>query len=146
MLERFEPVTADIALNSVHIPVRRRPAVIPRRFDDTFPHRVLKDIEDAVPPGLWVEDVGIVAAPPFPQGGRYPLSVLCRFGWSLLDRFKYVGHVVDLVHWVDEHVNVIGHEDISEDGEVVVFRCFGDAFGQGFTDSIVEQVLAAMMG
>lgn len=137
MLERFEPVTADIAFNSVHIPVRRRPAVIPRRFDDTFPHRVLKDIEDAVSPGLWVENIGVVSTSPFPQGSRNPLAIPGDFRRPLLDCFENVGHFVNLVHWMDEHVDMIWHEHIGKDSEVVFPRGFIDTFGKSFTDSIV---------
>ena len=79
-----------------------------------------------------------------PQVGGNPLPKLCLVRDSLLNGFEDRGHVVDLVHRVDEHVDVIWHEDIGKYGKVVLFRGFVDTLGEGFANTIIEQVFFAM--
>ena len=61
-------------------------------------------------------------------------------------RFENNRHFVNLVHRVNEHVNMIRHEDIGKDGEVVLLRCLVDAVGKGSAYSVIEQVLSTVMG
>ncbi len=42
-----------------------------------------------------------------------------------------------LVHRVNEHVNVIWHEDVSKNREVVLLRCLVDAVGKGLAHTII---------
>ena len=139
-------MTSDITLESVHIPICRRPTVVPGFFNKTLSNRVLQNIEDTIQPCLGGKYVGIVSASSFPQLGRYPLAILGGFRGTLLNRFENIGHIVNLVHRVNEHVNMIRHEDIGKDGEVVLLRCLVDAVGKGSAYSVIEQVLSTVMG
>ena len=51
---------------------------------------------------------------------------------------KDLGHVVNLVNRVDEHVNVVGHEDIGKNGEIVFDGSFVKSLDEEFADAIVE--------
>ena len=138
-------MTSDIALDSVDIPICRRPTVVPGLFNKTLSTWVSQNVENAIEPCLWAKDVGIVSASSFPQRGRYPLPILGGFRGTLLNRFENNRHFVNLVHRVNEHVNMIRHEDISKDLEVVFLRCLVDAVGKGFAYSVIEQVLSTVI-
>ena len=96
----------------------------------------MKDIENAIASRLWVKDIGVVPSSSLPQNGWYPLSVFRSFRWSLLDCFENVGYFVDLVHGVNEQMDVVRHEDVGKDGKVKLFGCFVDSPGQCLADSI----------
>ena len=43
-------------------------------------------------------------------------------------------------------LNIVGHEDIGKDNEVVLLRGFVDAFGKEFTDLVVLEIGFAVIG
>jgi hypothetical protein len=135
-----------VTLDSVHIPICRRPTVVPGLFNKTLSNWVSQNVENTVEPCLWAKDVGIVSAPSFPQIGRYPLPILGGFRGTLLNRFENIRHFVNIVLRVNEHMNVNRHKDIGKDREVVLLRSLVDAVGEGFAYSVIEQVLAAVVG
>ena len=51
---------------------------------------------------------------------------------------KDLGYVIDLVDRVDEHVNVVGHEDIGKNGEIVFDGSFIKSLDEKLADAIVE--------
>ena len=52
--------------------------------------------------------------------------------------------VARLVHRVDEQVNMVRHEDVSEDSEVVEFGSFVYSFGEEFADLVVLEICVAV--
>ena len=57
---------------------------------------------------------------------------------GLFQSMKELGHVIDLVDRVDEHVNVVGHEDIGKNGEIVFDGSFVKSLDEEFANAIVE--------
>ena len=139
-------MTSNITLDSAHIPICRRPTVVRGFFNETLSNGVSQNLENTIEPCLRAKYVGIVSAPSFSQRRRYPLPILGGFRGTLIIRFENISHVVNLVQRVNEHVNVIRHEDIGMDSEVVIPRSLVDAVGKSFAYSVFEQVLAVVVG
>ena len=92
-----------------------------------------------------VIDVAVVATSSFPQIRGCPFLLSCSLGRSLFHRLEDIRHIISLFVGMDEYVNVIGHEHVCEDGEVKFCRSCIDSIDKEFADSIVEQVLPAVV-
>ena len=63
----------------------------------------------------------------------------------MLDGFENLGHVIDFVHRPNEEVNVIVHEDIGKNDEVVRLSGLVDSSGEEFTDLVVLEIRLAVI-
>ena len=100
------------------------------------------DVVNRVLASSFGEDVSVVTSSNFPQIGSNPSS---RFGAvrdSLLDRFGYQFHGVDLFERMNENMHVVGHEDIGEDNVAMFLGRLIDAIGKGLADSVIFEMLA----
>ncbi len=84
--------------------------------------------------------------PLFPQVSLDHAAILCAPGGSLLDRLEDLGHIVILVHRVNEHMNMVGHEYVGKDNEVVEFSGFVYSFGYEFANLVILEIWLAVKG
>ena len=104
------------------------------------------NVVDGERSSVGVIDVAVVASSGFPQIRGRPSLISCSLGRTLFHRFEDIGHIVNLFEGMDEYVNVIGHEHISEDGKIEFHRGPVDSIDEEFADAVVVEVRLLVIG
>ena len=90
-------------------------------------------------------NITVIASAAFPEIGPNPSSILGTARWSLLDGFENLGHVINFVHRPNDDVDVIVHEDVGKNDEVVGLCGFVDSSREEFTDLVVLEIRLAVI-
>lgn len=88
--------------------------------------------------------ISIIAATSLPEIGCDKAFVFCTARWALLDRLQDLRHIVDFIHRANEQMDVVGHEDVGKNHEVVSGCCFVDSFGQQPADFVILKIWLTM--
>ena len=104
------------------------------------------NVVDCVLTSVFRKDVPVVPTSGLPEIGLDPSSRLCTIRDSLLHGLCDYFHFIDFVERMNQDMNVVLHEDVGEDNEVMLLGGFVNSVGKGLADAVVGEVLPSAVG